>query len=226
MPEETTVYRQGETPTAFYVVHSGEIVLIRDTIGKPVQLLQRIEEGSFFGASQLLDGAPREETARTVEPTELLIADRGALLEFVEEQPLVRLQFRRAAIAQASANIDAALELSTRKEVRIRVDREVLLTLVGGRSHTAHLENLSLGGASLSAAPEGWQPRTSVHFHLGTADKPHLLELEGTVAWRKGDRVGIAFADSLASKARISSALQELLPRRGSAPEPPAQGSP
>ena len=109
----------------------------------------------------------------------------------------------------------AALSLSTRQEVRIKVGRRVVLTLADGTSIDSVLENLSLGGAALSAAPESWQEGRPVAFYLGPPERPELLHLVGKVAWRKGKRAGIAFDGATTDlKVRVSSALQELLPRR------------
>lgn len=213
--EESLVYRHGESPHGLYFIRQGAVVLVKDAVGKPVQLLKRLETGDFFGEAGLLEGLPHEESARTVEATQILLLPREPLLAFLEHRPLVRLQLRRAAIDRASANIAAALSLSTRQEVRIKVGRRVVLTLADGSTVDSVLENLSLGGAALSAAPESWLEGRPVAFYLGPPERPELLHLVGKVAWRKGKRAGIAFDGATTElKVRVSSALQELLPRR------------
>ena len=55
------------------------------------------------------------------------------------------------------------------------------------------LENLSLGGVGLSGVPFGWQTGLPVRFRLGLAGEPEILDVVGSVTWREGDTVGIAF---------------------------------
>lgn len=213
--EEDYVYRHGESSPGMFIVESGEVVLIKDAVGKPVQLLKRAGPGEFFGENGLLEGRELDESARTAEASRLLMLPRDPFLAFLANRPLTRLQLRRATIDRASANIEAALSLSTRKEVRIRVNRDVRISLADGSSIECVLENLSLGGAALRGLPETWVPGRPVGFFLGLPEAPQLLRIQGTVAWRKNDKVGIAFRDDAPEmKVRISSALQELLPRR------------
>ncbi len=213
--EEEYVYRHGDDSHGVFVVESGEVVLIKDAVGKPVQLLKRAGRGDFFGESGLLEGRELDESARTSRATRLVMLPREPFLAFLANRPLTRLQLRRASIDRASANIEAALSLSTRKEVRIRVHRQVVLSLADGSTVECLLDNLSLGGAALKGLPESWTPGRAVDFSLGLPEQPGLLEIKGSVAWRKHGKVGIAFGDDAPEmRIRISSALQELLPRR------------
>lgn len=213
--EEEYVYRHGDDSHGVFVVESGEVVLIKDAVGKPVQLLKRAGPGEFFGESGLLEGRELEESARASQATRLVMLPRESFLAFLANRPLTRLQLRRASIDRASANIQATLSLSTRKEVRIRVNRQVVLSLADGTSVECLLENLSLGGAALRGAPERWTEGRSVSFSLGLPEEPQLLKVVGNVAWCKNDKVGIAFSnDAPEMRIRISSVLQDLLPRR------------
>lgn len=213
--EDEYVYRHGESSQGMFIVESGEVVLIKDAVGKPVQLLKRVGSGDFFGESGLLEGRELDESARTAKPSRLLELPRDPFLAFLANRPLTRLQLRRATIDRASTNIEAALSLSTRKEVRIRVNREVVLSMDDGSPIRCVLENLSLGGAALRDVPETWLVGNSVDFHLGLPDNPDLLRIRGTVAWRKNGKIGISFHDDAPEmRVRISRVLQELLPRR------------
>lgn len=213
--EEEYVYRHGESSRGMFVVQSGEIVLIKDAVGKPVQLLKRVGPGEFFGEIGLLEGMDVEESARAALDSRVLMLPRDPFLAFLANRPLTRLQLRRATIDRASTNIEAALSLSTRKEVRIRVNRDVILSMTDGSSIECVLDNLSLGGAALRGLPDSWEPGHPVSFSLGLPEQPGLLEVRGTVAWRRNGKVGVRFRDDAPEmQIRISSVLQDLLPRR------------
>ena len=215
-PEGRYVFRLGHSSDAFYVLRSGSVAIVRDAVGKPVQLLARLKAGEFFGESGLLDALPRSASARTLEPTRLLVIPRASFLEFLDRQPLVKLQLRRAAIERHGANVDAtAADRSARKEVRITVDREVVLGLPDGSEVRARLDNLSLGGAAIEEVPDDWRIQRKVSFTLGIPDREPLLDLTAVVTWRKGKKVGLAFRDSSTDqRIAISRALQELLAGR------------
>ncbi|PYQ61869.1 MAG: hypothetical protein DMF53_14340, partial [Acidobacteria bacterium] len=77
------------------------------------------------------------------------------------------------------------------------------------------LENLSLGGVGLSGVPENWQTGQTVHFRLGLAGEPEILDVRGTVTWREGDTIGIAFSTDAAGEALlIQKALRRFLDAR------------
>lgn len=216
LPESRYVFRLGETSDGFYLLRTGSVAIVRDAVGKPVHLLARLKSGDFFGESGLLDALPRTASARTLEPTRLLIARRDAFLDFLERQPLIKLQLRRTAIERHGANVDAtAADRALRKEVRIAVDREVALGLADGSKMRARLDNLSLGGAAIEGVPDNWRIQRTVEFALSLPGQPPLLDLRAVVTWRKGSKVGLAFRDpSPDLRIAISRALQELLSGR------------
>lgn len=191
------------------------MAIVRDAVGKPVQLLARLKAGEFFGESGLIDALPRSASARTLEATRLLMIPRGSFLEFLERQPLMKLQLRRAAIERHGANVDATAGNPVRKEVRITVDREVVLGLPDGSEIRARLDNLSLGGAAIEEVPDDWRIQRTVSFTLGLPRAEPLLDLTAVVTWRKGKKIGLAFRESSTDqRIAISRALQELLAGR------------
>lgn len=219
LPENQHVFRLGETSDSFYVVRTGSVAIVRDAVGKPVHLLARLKSGDFFGEAGLLDELPRSATARTLEASRLLKISRRHLMEFLDRQPLIKLQLRRAAIERHGSNISninaSAGDRTVRKEVRITIDREVALTLVGGDTVSARLDNLSLGGAAMEGVPDDWRIQRKVSFGLGLPEQEPLLQLEAVVTWRKGRKVGLSFREQTPDlRIAISQALQELLAGR------------
>jgi CRP-like cAMP-binding protein len=78
-----TVVVEGGPPDALYVIARGSCRVFKEKGGDALQVVD-IEAGNQFGASSLLDRAPRSATVIAAEPTELLAfrAERlGAVLE-------------------------------------------------------------------------------------------------------------------------------------------------
>lgn len=194
LPAEYPVFREGSPVEAFYVVKEGRVVVYRDAVGKPVQLLTRVGPCEFFGEFALFTQCDSTISARTTEPSRLMKIDKAALLDFLEEQPVIALKLEMAAAKRHTINAAAALELGQRNEVRIRVCRRVRLTLDDGSSRPVVIDNLSSGGLSLRGAPETWNEGDVVAFDLHLS--PEVLPCEGRVAWVRGDFVGLAFTDS------------------------------
>ncbi len=208
--ESEMVFREGEPATALYITVSGKVALFKDMVGKPLQLLDRLQPGEFFGEMGLFDGALRTASAQASEPGRLLRIERQALLDFLEDRPVLALKLQMAAARRHSANVAAALELGQRRVVRIKINQQVLLVLENSDVRLAVLENLSPVGLCLSRAPSDWQPERLVNFRLRKGGSE--LEIAGRVAWRRGDAVGIAFTDrSPHQDAKVQAALRRML---------------
>lgn len=189
--KDDVVFRHGDASVALYVVRSGTVALFRDEVGKPMQLLGRYGEGSFFGELDLFDGSPRQATARVGETARLLEIPRDKLLEFLNDHPNLALKMHMAAARRHTENVAAVLGIGPRDEVRIRVDRQVLMRGPDGGARQVILENLSKGGLSLRGAPAVWQPSATVRFTLELDGD--VLDIHGRVAWRSGETLGMAF---------------------------------
>ncbi len=63
-------------------------------------------------------------------------------------------RLRTLSIYRRTERLHALLAPSTRRDPRIRLDREVEMRQAGGRPITARLEDLSHGGACQNAAPK------------------------------------------------------------------------
>lgn len=208
--EGEVLFREGDAPTAFYIIVEGQVSLFRDTVGKPLQLLTRLEAGDFFGEMGLFENTQRTASAKASSPCQLLRIGRDALLTFLEDQPILTLRLQMAAARRHSANVAAALELGNRKVLRIKIDQQMLLTLESGEKRLVVLENLSPVGLCMSRAPSDWQPEESVRFRLSKGWDE--LALVGRVAWRRGAAVGIAFTERSAEQdAKVQATLRKML---------------
>ena len=192
VPMGHQVYKHGDPSDAFYVIRQGSIALYRDQLGKPIQLLARLSHGDFFGELGLFDGFDRNASARANETTRLLRISKDDLLTFLADQPDLTIKMQIAAARRHSMNVSMTLDLSQRKDVRIRLEKDVVLELDSGTKRQAQVQNLSLGGICLSSAPMAWQKHWTVRFHL--MYERERLHVAGRVSWRRDDTVGIAFS--------------------------------
>ncbi|MCP4656073.1 MAG: cyclic nucleotide-binding domain-containing protein [bacterium] len=210
IPAGHRLFEEGTRSEAFYVIKEGGVVVYRDTVGKPVQLLARLGRHDFLGEFGLFDDVQHTGSARTTKLSRVLKIRKEELLAFLDEHPAIALKLQMAAAKRHSAYAAAALELGARREVRIRVNRDVALTLEDGRPFAATLDNLSLGGLSLHGAPLGWKEGDEVSLELDLAGR--TLTLKGRIAWRRDDALGVAFQEtSLDHDLQIQAALRKLL---------------
>ena len=198
-PAYKLIFREGDPVDAFYMVREGMVTVFRDLQGKPQQVLARLEEGGFFGEMGLLnDKARRYASARTAAPTVLLRVEKPDLITVLAENPALELKFRAEVIRRHGMNVSALLGLAGQRDVRIRLGVPAVLELPDGAKLSVTLENLSLGGIGLSSVPVDWQTGFPVRFRLGRPGEPGILDVSGTVTWREGDTVGIAFGPEAA----------------------------
>jgi ABC-type bacteriocin/lantibiotic exporter with double-glycine peptidase domain/CRP-like cAMP-binding protein len=90
------VFRQGQTPDAYYVVADGTArVLVDGDDGDEVSL-SVVHPGDAFGEGALLEGTPQTATVRASSPLRLLRLDRGVFEAIVSVYPSVAEAFKGA----------------------------------------------------------------------------------------------------------------------------------
>jgi CRP-like cAMP-binding protein len=215
-PAYKLIFREGDPVDAFYVVEEGMVTVYRDEAGRPQQVLARLERGGFFGEMGLLnDKARRYASARTAAPTVLLRIEKAALIQVIAANPGLELKFRAEVIRRHGMNVSALLGLAGQRDVRIRLGVDAVVEMEDGARLSVQLENLSLGGIGLSGVPADWQTGHDVRFRIGQPGEPEILNVSGTVTWREGDTVGIAFGPQEAGNATvINRALRRFLSGR------------
>jgi CRP-like cAMP-binding protein len=210
LPAYRMVFREGDPVDAFFLVREGAVTVFRDEAGKPQQVLARLPAGSFFGEMGLLhDKACRFASARTATATTLLRICKGDFVAFLTGNPALEIRFRSEIVRRRGMNVAALLSLAGQRDVRIRLGVAAVASWADGRRDEVAVENLSQGGIGLSRAPLDWQIGVPVRFSLGLADEPALIEVDGVVAWREADTVGISLRPGAAVDAtRLQRALR------------------
>ena len=191
------IVHDGEAMTGFYVIREGSVVVFRQTVGRPVQLLARLRRGDFFGELGIFGEGRHMASVRASERSRVLRIARQDLLDVFGDHPEIEHKLQLAAARRHLANVTTALEIGRRSEVRIHLGQPVRLEIADGSARPAVLENLSLNGLCLTGAPADWRPGRVVSFGLGLREG--LLRLEGRVAWRRQETVGLAFEKLVAN---------------------------
>lgn len=216
------VYRVGDPWDGLYAVVRGAVVLRTERPGRPIEPGLKLVSGDVFGEAELFRRSARELTVRAVGATTVIRIPPVPLYELLAESPSADTLLRGLAVRRRMIHARSILTpTSTRKEPRIWVDQEVLLTLEDGTRIAARLEDLSRSGACLSAVPEAWRIGSPVAFALGIEDRPSLLQARGIVRWRDGNLAGISFEEhGSIHRRQVESALRTLVPPALRKPEP------
>jgi len=96
VPQNTRLFRQGDTGDAMYLIESGRVrISIRDHDKQEVTLAE-LAQGDFFGEMSIIDGRQRSADAKVVEDSRLAVLSREAFLTFVRKKPDVALEMLSA----------------------------------------------------------------------------------------------------------------------------------
>jgi CRP/FNR family transcriptional regulator, cyclic AMP receptor protein len=91
-PSGRTLFERGDPGDSLMVVLDGRVKISSLSAEGREVVLNFIDPGQVLGEIALLDGKPRTAGATTLEPTELFVLKRQAVLGFLEEQPLVAIR--------------------------------------------------------------------------------------------------------------------------------------
>ncbi len=96
VPQNTRLFRQGDTGDAMYLIESGRVrISIRDDDKQEVTLAE-LAQGDFFGEMSIIDGRQRSADAKVIEDSRLAVLSRDAFLTFVRRKPDVALEMLSA----------------------------------------------------------------------------------------------------------------------------------
>lgn len=213
--EGEMIFRVFDISDSVFVVRRGRVVVYTDTVGEPVQLMAKVNPGEIFGEVGVLGGSRRTVSARAASETQVLRLTASGLSRLGRASRRFGARLAQAALLRYMGNAASRVELGKRHEVRIRVDRQVLIRPTDHEPIPALLDNLSLGGACLRKVPESWKLSEPAVVSLQLDDETELLRVEARIAWRKRTSVGLAFGEmSPDHNTRVDAALDVLLSDR------------
>jgi CRP/FNR family transcriptional regulator, cyclic AMP receptor protein len=126
VPQNTRLFRQGDTGDAMYLIESGRVrISIRDH-DKQELTLAELAQGDFFGEMSIIDGRQRSADAQVIETARLAVLSREAFLSFVRKKPDVALEML-AALTDRLRRTDELLR--SRVSRNVNDEAEARLTL-------------------------------------------------------------------------------------------------
>lgn len=91
-PSGRILFEKGDPGDSLMIVLDGRVKISSLSAEGREIVLNFIDPGQVLGEIALLDGKPRTAGATTLEPTELFVLKRQAVLGFLEAQPLVAIR--------------------------------------------------------------------------------------------------------------------------------------
>jgi uncharacterized membrane protein len=119
-----TIYRVGQRGDSLYLVHTGLVQVVLDTNDGERVILAENAPGDVFGELSLLDGGPRTTTALALEDSEVLMLDRGDLLEMVTKYPHAAMDLLTA-IGRRLRTTDALLRTQVSRNVNVEAEERL-----------------------------------------------------------------------------------------------------
>lgn len=119
IPEDTTVFHQGEEGDFFYIIIKGEVEVFKRVATGEVSQLRVLERGGHFGEIALIRDIPRTASVRTLSPCEFVTFPRDEFLKLLDNNPSLRTALEHELIfllgnsdnqdsGEASENADGA----------------------------------------------------------------------------------------------------------------------
>lgn len=103
-PDET-VFKQGSTGDAFYIVHQGRVcVRIKKGWFSLSKAITTLGPADFFGEMALLSSAPRSATVVTLEPTRLFVLLQADFQFILKENPAFAAEVTKIAARRKFAS--------------------------------------------------------------------------------------------------------------------------
>lgn len=100
-----TVIQQGDFGDKLYIIHSGEVEVLRETPGAAPARLATLGAGEYFGEMALLTDAPRQATVRSLTPLDVMVVGRTDFLALIQSFPQLQQVFEELARGRSAARV-------------------------------------------------------------------------------------------------------------------------
>ena len=88
------VFREGELGTEMFIIHSGQVEIVKRVTGQDQQLAV-LEKGDFFGEMSLLEELPRAASARALTDVKLLEINGATFTRMLRANPEIAVRMMR-----------------------------------------------------------------------------------------------------------------------------------
>ena len=89
------VFREGDLGTEMYIIHEGQVEIIKHDPATSEQLLAVLEKGDFFGEMALLEELPRTASARALTDVKLLQINGSTFDQMLRDNPEIAVRMMR-----------------------------------------------------------------------------------------------------------------------------------
>jgi CRP-like cAMP-binding protein len=109
-PAGKAIIREGRVGTAFYVIVSGSVEVVKEMDGPSPVVLAQFGPGDFFGEIASIKHLPRSASVRAVEETQCLVVWRADFDGFITHFPEAAAQVEAVARERLAAQKHGAFE--------------------------------------------------------------------------------------------------------------------
>jgi CRP-like cAMP-binding protein len=92
--EGETIFREGDLGTEMFIIHDGEVQIIK-RLGSEQHVLSKLERGDFFGEMAVIEGAPRSADAIAHTDVTLLVINGSRFDEMIRKTPEIAVRIIR-----------------------------------------------------------------------------------------------------------------------------------
>jgi CRP/FNR family cyclic AMP-dependent transcriptional regulator len=128
---EKTVLQRDHPGIALYVILSGRVKVHNETPDGQEHLIAVLAAGELFGELSLFDGKGRSADVTTLEPTEVLVLTREAMLECIHKAPQIAINL----LATLAGRIRLANEMNQAQKTQDAPGRMAKQLLLLAREH-------------------------------------------------------------------------------------------
>lgn len=171
-PRGQVVFSTGDPSDTLLVMVSGRIkVVVRSADGGEL-MLAIVGAGGLIGELGVIDGGPRSADAEAMDPTELLLVPRDAILDLLSRFPNVSMRLLEAVTSSLRRLTDAAADL-----VFLDLPRRVAKALLEQPRNPAGVIELGLSQEQLAHRVAG--TRQSVNQAMRGFERRGWIAVEG-----------------------------------------------
>lgn len=126
------IFEEGDIGRDLYVVQSGEVRIVKNVNGQPIELV-KFRKGDFFGDMALLQSIPRYASAYASGETRLLILKPGGFLLKIRRDPTFAFEMLQQMSLRIKVSNDRVLEIVNKFNLP-KDEVQKLLNLLDGQS--------------------------------------------------------------------------------------------
>ncbi|HVT45535.1 MAG TPA: cyclic nucleotide-binding domain-containing protein [Thermoanaerobaculia bacterium] len=116
--EGDTIFREGELGTEMFIIHDGEVNIVK-RFGSETIVLSRLSKGDFFGEMSVIDNAPRSADAVAASNVTLLAINGARFDEMIRKTPEIAVRIIRK-YSKRLREANAMLERAVGEETNAR----------------------------------------------------------------------------------------------------------